>query len=267
MKKFPAKLTRTAVIAAAMGSATLLVGGPLLAHHAWSTYHWSRSGAQIAPPVGDNVSSQWDSYLQTAVADWNRSIYIQSPLVAGQSNPRNCRANAGRIEVCNRTYGNNGWLGIAQIWLSGGHIVQGVTKLNDTYFNTAQYNTPAWRAAVTCQEIGHDYGLGHQDEDFSTDATTSCMEYTSVPAGNGQPDAHDYEELERIYSHAHSSASTPAAANAEGGNSPAEWGRPIAFLRDGRPNVYVREVQPGVRIVTHVTWAVGEGPPGRQHHD
>src|SRR5687767_7562819 len=101
MKKFPAKLTRAAVIAAAMGSATLLVGGPLLAHHAWSTYHWSRSGAQIAPPVGDNVSSQWDSYLQTAVADWNRSIYIQSPLVAGQSNPRNCRANAGRIEVCN----------------------------------------------------------------------------------------------------------------------------------------------------------------------
>jgi len=254
------------MVAAALGSAALLVGGPLMAHHAWSTYHWSRTSAQIAPPVGDNVSSQWDSYLQTAVADWNQSIYIQSPLVAGQSNPRNCRPKAGRIEVCNSTYGNNGWLGIAQIWLSGGHITQGVTKLNDSYFNTATYNTPAWRAAVTCQEIGHDYGLGHQDEDFSTDATTSCMEYTSLPQGNEHPDAHDYQELERIYSHTHG-ASSAAASEAEGGNSPAEWGRAVGFDRQGRPNVYERQIRPGVRIVTHVTWAMGEGPAGRQHHD
>ena len=266
MKRLPEKLARASIVAAALGSAAMLIGGPLLAHHAWSTYHWSRTGAQITPPIGDNVTSQWDSYLRTAVADWNRSTYIESPLVTGQSNARNCRPNAGRIEVCNSTYGNTGWLGIAQIWLSGGHITQGVTKLNDSYFNSATYNTPAWRAAVTCQEIGHDYGLGHQDEDFSTDATTSCMEYTSVPAGNEHPDAHDYQELERIYSHAHSTSSTAAATSAEGGNSPAEWGRPVAFLRDGRPHIYVREVRPGVQIVTHVTWAIGEGPPGRQRH-
>ena len=113
MKKLPERLTRTAIVAVALGSAALLVGGPLLANHAWSTYHWSRSGAQIAPPVGDNVSAQWDGYLQTAVADWNQSIYIQSPLVAGQTSPRNCRPKAGRIEVCNSTYGNTGWLGVA----------------------------------------------------------------------------------------------------------------------------------------------------------
>ena len=266
MKKLTVGFARKAVVTAALGSAALLIGGPLLASHAWSTYHWSRTTAQITPPVGDNVSSQWDSYLQTAVADWNQSIYIQSPLVAGQANPRNCRPRAGRIEVCNSTYGNTGWLGIAQIWLSGGHITQGVTKLNDSYFNTAQYNTPAWRAAVTCQEIGHDYGLGHQDEDFSTDATTSCMEYTSVPAGNEHPDFHDYAMLEQIYAHAHGTQS-PATTEAPGGNSPAEWGRAIGFDRQGRPNVYENEIRPGVRIVTHVTWAMGEGPPGRQRHD
>lgn len=266
MKNIRVKFARRSIVAAALGSVAL-IGGPALADHAWSTYHWSRSGAQITPPVGDNVSSQWDSYLRTAVADWNRSSYIEAPVVTGQANPRNCRATAGRIEVCNSTYGNNGWLGIAQIWLSGGHIVQGTTKLNDTYFNTQQYNTPAWRAAVTCQEIGHDYGLGHQDEDFSTDATTSCMEYTSQPQGNEHPDAHDYQQLDIIYSHSHSGSASalPSSAN-DGGNSPAEWGRPVSFLRDGRPNVYVREVQPGVRIVTHVTWAIGEGPPGRQRH-
>jgi hypothetical protein len=268
MKRFSVKLGWKSAAATALATAAVVVAAPSFASHAWGTYHWSRTSAQISPPIGDNVDSRWDSYLQTAVADWNRSIYIESPRVAGQSNPRNCRPNAGRIEVCNSTYGGTGWLGIAQIWLSGGHIVQGVTKLNDTYFNTAQYNTPAWRAAVTCQEIGHDYGLGHQDEDFNTDATTSCMEYTSIPAGNEHPDSHDYAMLEQIYAHTHSSSSAATASSArDGGNSPAEWGRPVAFLRDGRPNVYVREVSPGVRIVTHVTWAIGEGPPGRQHND
>ena len=258
---------RKAVVAIALGSAALLAGGHALASHAWSTYHWQRTTAQITPPVGDNVSSQWDSYLQTAVADWNRSIYIESPLVAGQTSPRNCRPTAGRIEVCNASYGNTGWLGIAQIWLSGGHISQGTTKLNDTYFNTAQYNTPSWRALVTCQEIGHDYGLGHQDEDFNTDSTNSCMDYTNLPQGNEHPDAHDYQQLELIYSHSHSAAaaaSVPAASAAAGGNTPAEWGRAIHATRDGRPDVFVRDIAPGQRVITHVFWAIGEGPRGRQ---
>ena len=107
---------RKAVVAIALGSAALLVGGHALANHAWSTYHWQRTTAQITPPVGDNVSSQWDSYLRTAVSDWNRSVYIESPVVTGQSNPRNCRPTAGRIEVCNASYGNTGWLGIARPW-------------------------------------------------------------------------------------------------------------------------------------------------------
>ena len=46
------------------------------------------------------------------------------------------------MEVCNATYGNTGWLGVAQIWTSGSHIVQDTGKLNDTYFNTAKYNKP-----------------------------------------------------------------------------------------------------------------------------
>ena len=50
---------------------------------------------------------------------------------------------AGRMEVCNGSYGSTGWLGIAQIWLtSGSHITQATTKLNDTYFDTPAYNTP-----------------------------------------------------------------------------------------------------------------------------
>jgi hypothetical protein len=256
---------RRLIWGAAIAAPLLALAMPAFASHAWSTYHWKRTTAQITVPVGDNVSAQWDSYLVQAVNDWNQSTVIQSPLVAGSTRPRNCRAVAGTIQVCNDTYGNTGWLGIASISLSGGHISQGTTKLNDTYFNTAQYNTPSWRALVMCQEIGHDYGLGHQDEDFATDNTNSCMDYTSAPGGNEHPDAHDYEQLLAIYNHVESAfPANSAAAATDTFDTPAEWGRAIGFMRDGRPHVFERVDGPGQRTITHVFWAVGEGPRGNR---
>lgn len=259
------KMTKWLVAGAAVAIAT-----PVLASHSWSTYHWKRTTAELTVPIGDNVDSRWDSYLVTAVNDWNKSAYIQSPLGAGSTNPKNCRGVSGTIQVCNSSYGQTGWLGIASISLSGGHIVQGTTKLNDTYFNTAQYNTPAWRALVTCQEIGHDYGLGHQDEDFNTDSTNSCMDYTSRPEGNEHPDAHDYEQLTTIYGGHMESASMViggrGAMGAATGDTPAEWGRAIGFDSHGRPNVFERVDGPGQKTITHVFWALGEGPRGRNDH-
>ncbi len=243
------------------------VAAPVLATHSWSNYHWKRTTAELTVPVGDNVDSRWDSYLDVAIVDWNKSAYIASGEVPGSTNPKNCRGVAGTIQVCNSTYGSNGWLGLASISISGGHIVQGTTKVNDTYFNLAQYNTPAWRAVVMCQEIGHDYGLGHQDEDSSTDLTNSCMDYTNQPAGNEHPDAHDYEQLGIIYGGHMESASMTiggrGSSGAEIGDTPDTWGKPVSFLRDGRPHTYVRIDGPGQMTVTHVTWAIGEGPRGR----
>jgi hypothetical protein len=190
---------RRLVWGAAIAAPLLALAMPAFATHAWSTYHWKRTTSQLTVSVGDNVSSHDTGAGRRG--DWVQAMVIQSPLVPGSTNPKNCRAVAGTIQVCNNKYGNNGWLGIASISLSGGHIVQGTTKLNDTYFNTPTYNTPTWRALVTCQEVGHDYGLGHQDEDFSTDNTNSCMDYTSIPAGNEHPDAHDYQQLLDIYDH------------------------------------------------------------------
>jgi len=243
---------------------------PLLAEHSWNGYHWKRTSNELTVPVGDNVSAQWDSYLNTAITDWNKSTVINSPKVAGSAgDPKRCNPVAGTIQVCNALYGQRGWLGIASIWLSGGHISQGTTKLNDTYFNQARYNTPAWRAAVTCQEIGHDYGLGHQDEDFNTDATTSCMEYTSIPAGNEHPDAHDYQQLLDIYNHLEAGSSLSGSASApagEPGDSPSDWGRPVHFDRQGRPDVFVQDYGNGQKKITHVLWAIGEGPRNVRHH-
>lgn len=260
---------------------------PAAATHSWGGYHWPKGSGELTVPVDDNVTSQWDSYLQVAILGsgrggnatpgWNDSTVIASTIAQGTANPRNCRAVAGRIEVCNAAYGNNGWLGLASIWLSGGHISQGTTKLNDTYFNSASYDTPAWRRMVTCQEVGHDYGLDHQDEAFGNYNLGSCMDYTNAPAGgtvngfnygpsNEYPSAHDYEELALVYNHADAGAAATIRA-AQGfrdgglsGDSMAEWGRPIHMDRAGRPDVFLLDFGGGYRKLTHVFWAVGQGP-------
>ena len=257
-------ITQRAVLGVVLASAA----APVLAVHSWNGYHWRRTTSELTVPVGDNVDSRWDSYLNQAIVDWNKSTVINSPKVAGTTNPKNCRAVAGTIQVCNSNYGQTGWLGIASIWLSGGHISQGTTKLNDTYFNTATYNTPSWRALVTCQEIGHDYGLGHQDEDFSTDLTASCMDYTNQPAGNEHPDEHDYEQLLADYNHTESGMTISGGATAattEPGDSPRDWGRPVHFDRQGRPDYFVQDFGNGQKKITHVFWAIGEGPRNVRH--
>lgn len=132
---------------------------------------------------------------------------------------KRCVPPTGKVEVCNASYGFNGWLGVAGIYLTGGHIYKGYVKLNDSYFNTSTYNKPEWRRLVTCQEVGHTFGLDHQDENFNNANLGTCMDYTNNPLGppsHEHPNAHDYDQLETIYSHLDSSdttGSTTAAAS------------------------------------------------------
>lgn len=271
MSKMFASRARRKLLAASGAALTLAGFGATaaLADHSWNNYHWQRTTPELTIRVGDNVTNVWQTFLEDAVYGgtfgngWNASRYIESPIVAGSANPRNCRGLAGTIQVCNSSYGQTGWLGIASIRISGGHITQGTTKLNDTYFNTAKYNTPSWRALVTCQEIGHDYGLGHQDEDFATDNTNSCMDYTSAPQGNETPDAHDFAQLETIYSHTDASAQLAsasteppgaAASDEAGGEGPEDWGRGVQFHDNGLPFVFEKTVAPGTKVITHVFW-------------
>lgn len=235
----------------------------LSASHSWGNYHWARTANPFTLKVGDNVSSAWDSYLTVAISDWTESAVLDLTPVAGGST-KNCRPTAGRIEVCNGRYGNNGWLGIAQIWASGDHITQAVTKVNDTYFNTSTYDTPAWRQMVICQEIGHDFGLDHQDENFNNPSLGTCMDYTNNPGLNMHPNAHDYEELEAIYLHL-DSTTTVGASTLPSAMPPAmgqidfdtvgQWGRLVSRSRNGRSETYELDFGRGNKVVTHVFWA------------
>lgn len=237
-----------------------LVPAPAGADHSWAGYHWARTSNPFTLKLGDNVTSAWDAYLGTTSTDWTKSTVLDTTIVAGGTKPRACRATSGRVEVCNAAYGGTGWLGIAQIWISGGeHITQGAVKVNDTYFNTATYNTPAWRNLVMCQEVGHTLGLGHNDEDFKTTNGT-CMDYSNDPGPNQHPNDHDYEQLEAIYAHLDSTTTLAAtapnsAAGAGAGNSQAEWGTAVRYSSDGRPSLFVRELPDGQRVFTFVIWA------------
>jgi hypothetical protein len=262
----------------------LLTASPALSHHSWSTYHWARTSNPFTLKLGDNVDDKWDGYLRKAAGpvdgnDWSDSAVLDAEVISGGTRPKNCRPTSGRVEVCNARYGNTGWLGLAQIWITDSHITQGVVKLNDTYFLMTKYNTPAWRALGVCHEVGHTFGLDHQDEIFNNDNLGSCLDYTDDPDGtpgssndpsNERPNEHDYVQLELIYDpeleggvgHLDESTTLAAAARAtpsrrDGGNSPADWGRPVDFTADGKPHIYLKRLGPRTWLQTHVTWIEG----------
>src|SRR2546427_5017783 len=187
-------LGRLCTLAAAF--AIFFAAGTANATHSWNGYHWARSANPFTVTFGDNLSPNWTSYLATGAADWsvtsgacnNPNNPIRGAVAAGGASSRNCRPRTGRVEVCNATYGNTGWLGIATISVSGTHITKGSVRVNDTYMNSPPYNTPAWHSAVMDQEMGHTLGLAHQDENFYNpdllDACGrgSCMDYSADPA-------------------------------------------------------------------------------------
>src|SRR5829696_7397707 len=90
---------------------TLSLATTALANHSWEGLHWARTSNPFTLKLGDNVTSTWDSVLRTTSTDWSKSTVLDTTIVAGQANPRNCRATSGRVEVCNSAYGQTTWLG------------------------------------------------------------------------------------------------------------------------------------------------------------
>ena len=264
-------------VALAAGAAFLALA-PAAASNSWGGYHWAGDGTNLTLKVNTAITPQWNTSVGKAIVDWDKSteLTLNGP-IAVSVRTKQCNPIAGQMLVCNDHYGQRGWLGIATIWLdSNGHIAQGTTKLNDSYHDYAPYNSASWRSLVACQEIGHDFGLDHQDETFNNANLGTCMDYTNYPDGppaNTSPNAHDYDELKTIYNH-NDGYTTATASTAFGnrqlagrllpstdiGNSAAEWGRPIHRDQLGRPDVFVKDFSGGQRALTHVFWAIGQGP-------
>jgi hypothetical protein len=255
------KIVRRALLVAA--SLVLLVPAGADATHSWGGYHWARTANPFTVTLLDGVSSRWDSYLATASSDWSASSVLNTVVAPSTASPKTCKAVNGKVLVCSASYGNRGWLGVAQIYVSGLHITKGTVKVNDTYFNTATYNTPAWRALVMCQEIGHTFGLDHQDETFDNQNLGTCMDYTNDPDGtlynqlsNEHPNQHDYDELVTIYSHLDSTTTVISSSVSSGsGRGMRTWGTAIRTSGAGRPTEFVRHLSGNRSVYTFVIWA------------
>lgn len=272
-------ISRSLLIALAMAAT------PALATHAWDSLHWARF-TTLNIRLADDVSSTWDPYLVGASADWTKAAPLDTTVIQGYRNPYYCSPTYGRVEVCSYRYGYTGWLGIAQVWTSYGHVVEARVGLNDTYMSAAPYNTPAWHRLVTCQEVGHTFGLDHQDEDKTNLNLGTCMDYTRDASGtlgtngtlsNEHPNAHDYDELRIIYNHNDGwqlSSTAPATSGATAMSAAEklsrsrmsaavevpllnmrEWGRVVSTDRKGRSRVFLRKFSQGPELTTFVLWA------------
>lgn len=247
-----------------IGVAILAVPALLVASHSWGGYHWARTSNPFTLKVGDNLTTTaWETAFNASNKNWNQSTVLQLSPVVGTSNKR-CSMVAGTVQVCNGKYGNNGWLGLASINITGGtHITQGSAKMNDTYFATATYNNPNEKLHVMCQEVGHTFGLDHQST--SGASLNTCMDYFSNTGANATstasttPNAHDFDELKTIYAHVDSTTTIAAVAASEAGKSdvtddPNSWGALVSQSHNGRSSTYERFNQDGSKTVTHVYW-------------
>ncbi len=219
--------------------------------------------------LGDNVSGDWDTHLADAKNDWNeqgQSLVLANVIAQRGIDPTTCSPAVGNVEICNSTYGSTGWLGIAGIWVAKGkHITRGYVKVNDTYLTNGNYTTSAWRQMVLCQEIGHVFGLGHQDENFGNQNLNTCMDYTSNPESNQHPNQHDYDLLATKYEHLDGSGGGGGKNNGKGGNNGKrgeapgqdvrQWGKAISTDGKGRPDLFELELGNGNKVFTHVLWA------------
>jgi len=237
------------------------------ADHSWNGYHWARTTTHFTLPVVDSVTTDWDGQLGESLARWSLSSVLAANVTSASDSTKTrkqCRMVQGQMRVCNAAYGFNGWLGLATIGLDpNGHIDRGTAKVNDSY---SSYWTYEEKNHVMCQEIGHTFGLAHQDENFNNANLGTCMDYTSDPDGppsNENPNQHDYDQLASIYKHKDRFTSVGAAP---AGTAPAgwanadvhaqeNWGELIGVSANGQESLYMRDFGNGYKIFTFVIWA------------
>ena len=239
------------------------------ATHSWNGYHWARTtpsfDLQTLDSTVNNSNAPWASILATAASQWSVSNdlnLIVTPYTNTLTARKRCSPVVGKIRVCNASYGNTGWLGLASINIDGnGHILQGTARMNDTYGST-YINDPNEAKHVLCQEVGHTFGLGHTSENGTTQNT--CMDYSNSPTSTA-PNQHDYDELDIVYGHADSfnsyNASSRLTVSSAPSSAQSEMTTAVPFgplVSKGHfSETHVAPDGKGGLWVTHVTLAPG----------
>lgn len=204
------KRTLSLLITAA---AFALAAAPAQAKHSWGNWHWERSANPVTLPVLNSTTDvrtpvggqNWPALLARSASDWSSSavldLAVRPQSAADLAAQQACPFMPDTIRVCNVFNPNVTWLGLATVLpdvSSGqGHLLAATAQVNDAWFSTPLYSELNAQH-VMCQEIGHTFGLDHQDES-GADLNT-CMDYADA-LDNPSPNAHDYQQLSTIYQH------------------------------------------------------------------
>lgn len=261
---------RAALIGSLMGALLLTAAGPAAASNSWGGWHWARSANPFTLKVLNSTSDSrtpvggqnWPTLLSAVAADWSQStvldLALQPQSVADQAARAACAPSLGFVRVCNAENPDVTWLGLATVYPSvtggGSHVEAATAQVNDSWFDTPLYNATNARQ-VLCQEVGHTFGLDHQDT--SGKDLNTCMDYATA-LDNPSPGSHDFQQLQTIYSHLDSAG---AASSSKGRSQPkkAVLQLPPGFHGTGNhsrghTSTFVREVD-GRTVLFNVIWA------------
>lgn len=172
-------------------AALLAVVSVASADHSWSVYHWSSDN--LSPTVVDKTSSSLYN-VPLGVTEWAFVADEDGSAPRSPIQPTLTTAKKGDISV--REGFSQTWLGIATIFLDGGHITKGEVKLNTRYLEYYEANGyPGIADHVLCQELGHILGLGHN----RTETDTCMNDQAFIGAALTSPNNHDTVQLNIIY--------------------------------------------------------------------
>lgn len=217
--------------------------------------HWARTSNPFTLQVKANLTGKWRKHATRAARDWQKSGVVRVRVTnSNGGNRRVCQPRNGQVELCNAKFGENGWLGLARVWIdSNNHIVKASISMNDTYFNRAPYNKAKARQHTMCHELGHVLGLDHNGQ-------KSCMNDSNRSVfRDAKPSKRDYNKLKQIYRHKDNKAAVRntaregarfGAASDPGGPSAADEGTFSAT-----ETVRTERLPGGGRLVTTVIWA------------
>jgi predicted Zn-dependent protease len=151
--------------------------------------HWYSTAMPTRISVDDrNLSPLYRQFVPKALRDWN----LATSVVITENG-----TDSVQIPIKDGDYGQTGWVGVTNIHYNGDHISSAPVFINNHWMNTSSYNNDVQRTYVVEHELGHAFGVGHQDTDFCNVNTGSVMDYTySIEGGTHQAapcdsDSHD----------------------------------------------------------------------------
>jgi hypothetical protein len=180
-------LKRAVVLWVAVVVTAIVLGLPM---GAWASHRWGcwRYADYYINWYNGGTGDYYNIYNEEAKTDAD----AWSPYTDIFLNPVSSSGTSDHVNAYNGYYGGTGWLGIAEIRRYSGCIVlEGRCRLNQSYLENGSYSRTN-KKHVACQEVGHLFGLGHNES-----SSTTCMNDLILNAP--QPNTHDRDLINSIY--------------------------------------------------------------------